>query len=253
MTASVSAPLLAVRRAVAAAAFTAWSAASLRGGASADDVTDAAAAAGLLRIRTTQDAESVLWALARLRNEGYRGARLLLPAPGDVLGLPGPPLLQRQALDAGIAIAFPAGAEPTTRAAVLVPSPEGEWPMQVVDVPVAASSAWPSLRQARAEFATGVAGHATALAELDVAADANGLRQVVLAEDEQPLPALPADWDGDRRELLGRARMVAVLAAAAAADDGAAVSAAEATSRAAHLRALAGISRRAIAAAGSTP
>ncbi len=252
MTASVSAPLLAVRRAVAAAAFGAWGAASLEGGASADDVTDAARAAGIARIRTAAEAESVLWALARLRKEGYRGARLLLPAPGDVLGVPGPPALQRRALDSGTAIAFLPTGDAPTRAAVLIPSIEGDAHLEIVDVSPAVHSAWPTLRQARSEFAAAVVGHAAALADLDVAADATGLRQVVVDEDGQPLPALPPRWDSERRELLGRARMVAVLAATAVTDDGAAVSAAEASSRAAHLRALAGIARRAIATAGST-
>ena len=47
--------------------------------------------------------------------------------------------------------------------------------------------------------------------------------------------------------------LVAVLAATATADDGAAVSAAEASSRSAHLRSLATIARRAMAASVSGP
>lgn len=251
MTASVSAPLLAVRRSVAAAALSAWCTASLQGGASADDVADAALGAGALRVRTMAGSDALLWVLARCRADGFRVGRLVLPAPGDPLGVPGPVVLQRQALAAGAAILLlPADPMPD-QAAVLIPGDEGEWLLEVVAVAPTVPAAWPTLRQARADFTAGVAGHAAALTDLDVAADALGLRRFVLDEDQQPLPALPPHWSSERRELLGRARLVAVLAATAVTDDGSAVSAAEASSRAAHLRSLATIARRAIAAAGS--
>jgi hypothetical protein len=250
VTASVSAPLLAVRRSVAAAALSAWCTASLQGGASADHVADSAAAAGLLRVRTDDGDEPLLWVLAQLRADGFRVGRLILPAPGDPLGVPGPVALQRRALAAGVAILLLPDDPLPARAAVLIPD-DGEWQLEGTDVPPTVPSQWPTLRQSRADFAAGVAGHAAALTDLDVAADALGLRAVVLDEDEQPLPTLPPDWGSERRELLGRARLVAVLAATAMADDGSAVSAVEASSRAAHLRALASIARRAIAAAGS--
>jgi hypothetical protein len=251
VTASVSAPLLAVRRSVAAAALSAWCTASLQGGASADDVADAAAAAGLQRVRSSDGCDALLWVLAGCRADGFRVGRLVLPAPGDPLGVPGPALLQRQALAAGAAIVLLPEDPVPDRAAMLVPGGEGEWLLEVVEVPPTVPAQWPTLRQARADFSAGVAGHAAALTDLDVAADALGLRRLVLDEDEQPLPALPPDWSSERRELLGRARLVAVLAATAVTDDGSAVSAAEASARAAHLRALAAIARRAIAAAGS--
>ncbi len=236
---------------MAAAALTAWITASLRGGASADDVTDAAARAGMQRIRSAHQSQPVIWGLAGLRASGYRAGRLVLPAPGDLLGLTGPSDLNRRAVGAGAAVVLTDEAPAADRAAVLVPAEDGDWAVAEVPLGAAVVSAWPSVRQARAEFVTAVAGHGAALADLDVAADARGLRSVVVDEDEQPLPTLPPQFPDDARELLGRARLVAVLAATATHDDGAAVSAAEASSRSAHLRSLSTIARRAIAAAGS--
>lgn len=253
MTASVSPPLIAVRRAVAVAALTAWTGASLQGGTSADDVCDAAALAGLRQIRTAQEATGPILVLARLRAEGYTSARLVLPAPGDIAGLPGPAPVNVKALAAGAAIVLTVREPTDADAFVLLPADDGEWPVHRVPLSAVVVSSWHSMRQARGEFAAGVAGHSEALAELDVAGDARGLRRLVDGEDEQPLPALPPGLPDDRRELLGRARLVAVLAAAAAQDDGAAVSAAEASSRAAHLRSLGAIARRAIAASVSGP
>jgi len=114
-------------------------------------------------------------------------------------------------------------------------------------------AAWPTLRQARSEFAEAISQHATAISDLDVAADPRGLQAAVLAADDQPLPPLPPELDDERRALLGRARLVALSVAVAAVDDGASISAAEAVSRSQHLRDLAAVARRAIAAAVSSP
>ncbi len=259
MTASVSPPLLAVRRAVNAAALTAWLAASLRGGASADDVADAADAMGLHRVSIGTESHSLLLGLAAFRAQGWNRARLVLPTSGDPRGLPGPPALNARAVSAGAAFlllrADPGEGEPYAprEAIVLVPCDVEQWPTALVPLPASVSSSWPTLRQARSEFVTSITGHSSALMELDVAGDAAGLREVVLDEDDQPLPALPGDFTAERRELLARARLVAILAATAQGDDGASVSAAEATSRAAHLRSLVGIARRAMAASVSPP
>lgn len=192
--------------------------------------------------------ESALWALSRLRGEGYQAARLVLPAPGDVLGMPGPPPLQRAALSAGAAIVLHSDEYPS--ATVLIPA-EHAWQGHQVELSPAIRSAWPTLRQARSEFATAIAGQAAALTELDLAADRGRKRQQVDDADAQPLPQLPPDLAPEQFDLLRRSRMIAFLAATAASDDGAAVSAAEAGSRAMHLRELAGIARRAMAAAVS--
>lgn len=251
MNAPVSAPLSAVRRAVGLAALTAWVGAGLRGGSSADDLTDAAARVGLRRIEAGGESLPVALAVAQLRADGLRVARLVLPAPGDVSGLPGPSSVNQRAISEAAAIILTTDEPTPATATVLMPSEDGQWPTYAVPLSPAVVATWQTVRQARAEFATGVAGHSEALTALDVAADARGLRDVVRQEDDQPLPPLPPPMADDRRELLGRARMVSLLAAAAATDDGAAVSAAEASSRAAHLRSLAGIARRAIAASVS--
>jgi hypothetical protein len=255
MSVPVHQPLTAVRRAVDTAALGAWIAAGLRGGSSSDHIIDAGARVGLRRVLTSSQELPLVLAVGQLRAEGLTGVRLVLPAPGDAAGLPGPPALNQRAIEEGAAIIMTAA--PTTpggpgKATVLVPSQDGQWPTYQVPLPPAVSSGWPTLRGAQVEFTSGVAGHSAALAELDVAADARGLRDVVLTEDDQPLPPLPPGLSDAARELLGRARLVALLAAAGIEDSGSAVSAAEASSRAAHLRALAGIARRAMAAAVSS-
>jgi hypothetical protein len=256
MTASMSVSVPAVRRAVGLAALTAWLGAALPGGSSPDDLADAAARVGLRRIRRDGAVEPLVLAVAALRSEGFARARLVLPAPADPLGLPGPAELNRRAIDAGAAILLLPGTgtepQPPDRAAVLLPCPDDEdWPLRVVPLGPAAASSWPTFTMARSDFGRAVHGHSQALDDLDVAADARGLRGVVEDEDCLPLPPLPPALAGERRDLLARARLVAVLAAAAIADDGRSVSAAEATSRAAHLRALASVARRAIAASVS--
>ena len=252
MTASMSVSVSGVRRAVCLASLTAWLGDALPGGASADDLGDAASRAGLRRVRRAGSAEPLALAVAALRHEGFATSRLVLPAPADPLGLPGPADLNRRALDVGAAILLlPPGPAPD-RATVLVPIlDDDEWPLHVVPLGPAVVSAWPTLAQARAEFVRAVSGHSDALHALDVAGDARGLRDLVEDEDGTPLPPLPPRMAAERRELLGRARLVAVLCAAAMGDDGAAVNAAEATSRAAHLRSLAAVARRSIAAAVS--
>lgn len=253
MDAPVSAPLSAVRRAVGLAALTAWIGASLQGGSSADHLTDAAGRVGLRRVSTATESLPVVLAAAEFRAAGLRVARLVLPAPGDAAGLTGPASLNQRAISEGAAIILTDASPLPGAATVLLPSDDGDWSTYTVPLPAAVVSAWPTSRQARAAFVTAVAGHGDALTALDVAADARGLRDVVQEEDDRPLPALPPAMSDDRRELLGRARLVSLLAAAAATDDGAAVSAAEASSRAAHLRSLAAVARRAIAASVSGP
>jgi len=250
MTASVSAPIIAVRRAVGTAALAAWLDASLQGGASPDDVADAAAAVGMGALRIDGQQRTLLEGLARLRSDGLRGVRLVLPAPGDVSGLPGPPALNRRLLQEGSALII-TGAEPGA-GVVLLPCGDDVFAATPSDLPQAVVASWVGLRVARADFAAAVAAHSRELANLDVAGDVHGLREQVLGEDEQPLPLLPPAFPAERRELLGRARLVAILAATAADDTGRAVSAAEATSRSGHLRALAGVARRALGAAVST-
>lgn len=72
-----------------------WGGAWLAGRTSADDVLDHAS-----RHEWGQPAE-VLEVLGQLRRSGARGLRLVLPVPGDPLGLAGPAAFNLAALDAG--------------------------------------------------------------------------------------------------------------------------------------------------------
>ena len=243
-----------VRRAVALAGLTAWADAFLAGGAPPDGLTDAAHQSGVAQLWVGADQDPVLLALASLRREGYNTARLLLPAPADPAGLPGPPSFNADAIAAGAALLLTESRTTNpARAIAILPEEGPRWQATEIALPAAAVSAWPHWRQARSEFLLAVAGHAEALDRLDVAGDARGLRDIVDHEDMAPLPRLPDGLAGPRQELLARARLVAFLAAAAPYDTGAALSAADTTSRAAHLRALAAAARTAIAASVSGP
>lgn len=244
-----------VRRAVDLAGLTAWLDAFLQGGVSADDVLDAAERVGLRLIRTSQADESPILALAHWRGQGFDTARLVLPTPADPAGLPGPAELTRSCVAAGAAIVLTGlrRNQHPDEAVVIIADDEDIWPARTVPLRAATVGDWLRWREARSEFLLTVSGHADALADLDVAADPRGMRDLVDAEDEEPLPRLPTGLDDSRQELLARARLVAFLAASALHDDGAAINAAEVTSRAAHLRALARAANRAMAAAVSGP
>lgn len=245
-----------VRRAVDLAGLTAWIDAFLQGGVSADDVLDASSRAGLRRLRTTTADESPILALAQWRSLGFDTARLVLPTPADPTGLPGPADLTRACVAAGAAIVLTdlrSSQHPEQAVVIIAEADESVWPARVVPLRAATVGDWLRWREARSEFLQTVTGHTNALTDLNVAADPRGLRDLVTAEDEEPLPRLPDGLGDSRQELLARARLVALLAASAMSDDGGAVNVAEVTSRAAHLRALARAANRALAAAVSGP
>lgn len=246
--------LAGVRRTVALAGLTAWADAFLAGGAPPDGLTDAAHQAGVGQLWLGSDRDPVLLALAALRRQGYNTARLILPAPADAAGLPGPRSFNTEAIAAGAALLITESRTRTPdRAIAILPEEGPRWQGTEVPLPATAVAEWPTWRQARSEFLLAVAGHAEALDKLDVAGDTRGLRDVVDSEDMAPLPRLPDALDGPRQELLARARLVAFLTTTASYDTGAALSAADTTSRAAHLRALARAARVAIAASVSGP
>ena len=104
------------------ATFTVWASAWLVGAAAPDDVLDALAPwADAHDVQAADDAtaaatalpppgapvSSLTFLMATLRRAGPRApARLVLPAPGDVRGLPGPGLFSREATAAGEGVLF---------------------------------------------------------------------------------------------------------------------------------------------------
>jgi hypothetical protein len=240
-----------------------WTTAWLAGEASLPDLVD--------RVAAHDDAHTVtgLWVddlgldqgVARLRAEGVTRARLVLPAPGDPLGLPGPGAFTQAALTAGEGVlalredgsgyglvpsATSHGSELDGTVTTVVWSGYG--------VEVAGPDQGPFLHEAEHDLRIGVVEAARALADLDVArwnpeiGDAlQDLRRSArrgIDEDE-----LPGSWPPRAREVLVTARQLAGVISLAQQDVGGAVDAQEADARDRVLRDLARVVRRARVAA----
>jgi hypothetical protein len=200
-------------------------------------------------------------AVGRLRAEGTRRLRLLLPAPGDPLGLPGPGNFTQAALVAGEAVL---ALREDGSGTGLVPSLTSHgsdldgtvttvlWTAYAVEV--CGPDQGPFLHEAEHDLRLGVVEAARALADLDVArwnpevADAlHDLRRATrhgIDDDE-----LPGSWPPRARQVLVQARQLAGVIHLAAQDDGGAVDTREADARERVLRELARVVRRAKVAA----
>ena len=241
----------------------AWGSAWLAGEASLEE------AAG--RITAHDDAHDVTGlarddlpvdrALTRLRADGVQRLRVVLPAPGDPLGLPGPGPFTSAALEAGEGVL---ALRPDGSGSGLVPAvtPHGsELDGTVTTVrwttsPLTAVAPWPGpyLPEAEHDLRRGVLEVAAALRDLDIArwrpelADAlRDLRAVArggLDDDE-----LPGDYPPRARDVLVRSRQLAGVLELASADAGGAVDTRETAAREDQLRELGRLVRRARVAA----
>lgn len=204
-------------------------------------------------------------AAARLRADGVERLRLVLPAPGDPLGLPGPGEFTSQALAAGEGVLALRSDGSGTGLVPAVTSHGTELDGTVTTVawhafPVEVSGPdqGPFLHEAEHDLRLGVVEAARALADLDVArwnpdvADAlmNLRRDARRGIDHDELPG---SWPSRARELLGRTRQLAALVSLAQQDAGGSVTAVEAQARDAVLRDLARVVRRARVAAYNAP
>ena len=200
-------------------------------------------------------------AVTRLRAAGVTALRVVLPAPGDVVGLPGPGGFSTAALAAAEATLC---LRPDGTAVGLVPSVTSHgsafdgtvttvrWTSFDVAAPLADPG--PFLHDAEHDLRIGVVQCAKVLGELDVArwrpelaAALDALRQQTrrgVTEDE-----LPGGYPIRARELLARARQLAVVLHLAGEDQGGAVDSREATARESALRDLARVVRHAHVAA----
>ena len=190
-----------------------------------------------------------------LRDLRVSGLRLVLPAPGDALGLPGPVDVNTEAIETGECV-LTVGGPPLA----MVPSVEEfgsaydtgylvTWrvhvsePLRVTDVgSLAEAERW--LREALLQAAE-------ALGDLDVARwrpDAAG-RIGSLRSGRGPTGLLPPDSPPRSTRVLDLAWRVRGIVELASEDDGAAVSGWEATRRAEALRGLDQVGRRALVAA----
>jgi len=200
-------------------------------------------------------------ALGRLRAEGVTRVRLVLPAPGDPLGLPGPGPFTGAALDAGEAVIalredgggwglVPALTHHGSELDGTVTSVR--WHAFPVQMP--GPDPGPFLHEAEHDLRVGLMEATQALVDLDVArwdpdvADAlHDLRRAQrkgLADDE-----LPGSWPPRARDLLVRTRALSSLVHLADRTAGGAVDTRQAEERAKVLRDLARVVRRARVAA----
>jgi hypothetical protein len=195
-------------------------------------------------------------ATARLRAGGVTTLRLVLPAPGDPLGLPGPGPFTSAALEAGEGVV---ALRPDGTGTGLVPAVTAHgsaldgtvttvlW--TAFDVAFRGPYSGPFLHEAEHDLRRGVVEVAATLRELDVArwrpdvAEAlRDLRREARAgiDDDE----LPGAHPARARDLLVRARQLAGVVALAGQDTGGAVDTRESAAREASLRELARLVRR---------
>lgn len=200
-------------------------------------------------------------AVGRLRAEGVTTVRVVLPAPGDPLGLPGPGPFTQQALLAGEGVL---ALRPDGRGTGLVPtlsSHGSELDGTVITVTwatypieVTGPDQGPFLHEAEHDLRRGIAEAASALVALDVARwspdlgdaldDLRRAQRLGVDEDE-----LPGSWPTRARQVLTQARLIAGVLSLVGGDIGGAVDAREAEARDRILRDLARVVRRARVAA----
>ncbi len=200
-------------------------------------------------------------ALARLRASGVQRLRLVLPAPGDVVGLPGPGPFTSAALAAseGVLALREDGTGTGLVPEVTAHGSAFDGTVTTVrwtsyDVTVPGPDPGPFLHDAEHDLRRGVVEVASALRDLDVARWRPELagalqdlrRQARTGIDSEELPAC---WPERARALLVQARQLAGVVALATEDTGGAVDTHEAATREAQLRDLARLVRRARVAA----
>ncbi len=200
-------------------------------------------------------------ALGRLRVQGVTTTRLVLPAPGDPLGLPGPGPFTSAALLAGEGV-LALGADGAGWG--LVPSVNSHgsaldgtvttvsW--QAFEIAMPGPDPGPFLHEAEHDLRLGVMEAVQALSDLDLARwdpdmaealdDLRRAKRRGLTEDE-----LPGSWPVRAREVLVQTRALATLVQLATSTTGGAVDSRGAEARAVVLRDLARVVRRARVAA----
>lgn len=228
---------------------TAWGTAALRGQLSPDDAADGVAGRDdpvhrVAGLPGEPEPVTLPYALGRLRALGATGLRLVLPRPGDVAGLPGPPEFNTDALAAGAAVVATGGCT-----LALLPATRAQWSAHRVDddprTPL-------DLRAAEHELGRAIREGAAELTRLDVAAWDPAAAEV-LDRGHGSRPALPRSAGGDAHRLLALALRISAVVEVAAGSEGRSVTGAEAGARARVLRDLDDAARHAVEAACSAP
>lgn len=240
------------------ATLTVWASAWLAGAAAPDDVLDALAPwAQLHEVHaaddTTAEAASLptlasrpttlTFLFAAMRRAAPRTpARLVLPAPGDVRGLPGPGVFSREATAAGEGVLFPEVAM-VTGGLGIVPTPVVDGVLRWTVFPVPEPGPVPeyvAVSQAERDLREQVRQSASVLTSLGVARHRPGVREEIAAAlRARPESRWPDGMPGQPLRVLQQADEVeAILAAALLDDPGGALSASAASARREALRPL---------------
>jgi hypothetical protein len=228
------------------ATFTVWCSAWLAGAAAPDDVldalapwadahdvqaADAATAAATALPEPGSPVSSLTFLLAALRRAAPRSpARLVLAAPGDVRGLPGPGVFSREATAAGEGVLF---VDPGLG---IVPTQVADGVLRWTVYPVPEPGPVPefvALSQAERELRDQVRQSTSVLTSLGVARHRPGVREEIAAAlRSRPASLWPAGMPGQSLRVLQQADEVdAILAAASVDEPGGALTASAATAR----------------------
>jgi len=227
-----------------------WSSAWLAGAAAPDDVLDALAPWAQAHDVQAADEETAIFTslsapgtpvsslaflLATLRRSGRGPARMVLPVPGDIRGLPGPGAFSREATAAGEGVLFAdaaLGVVPRTIADGVV-----RWTVYRVPDPGPVPE-YVALNQAERDLREQVRQSASVLTSLGVARHRPGVREEIAAAlRSRPASLWPAGMPGQALRVLQHADEVeAILAAAQVDEPGGALSASAAQARREALR-----------------
>jgi hypothetical protein len=245
----------------------AWGTAALTGGASADQARAAVQGSDEQHAVTVSggaplggcDGGSVTALLTELRAAGVRGLRVVLPVPGDVLGLPGPAPLNAEALEAGecvVAVGGPDVAlvpEVAEFGSAWEPGAHVTWTVHAA-TPSAVTD-FGSVAEAERHLREAMSDGITALNDLDVARWRDDAADAIdeLRHGSGPAGLLPPGTSPRAVRVVDLAWRVRGIAELAADDAGGAVSGWEVGTRAATLRELASVGRRALVAAVNEP
>jgi len=234
----------------AAGRLAAWGGAALAGTVSPDEAADQVTGAHdpahrVLGLPDEPVPVNLPYALARLRSLGATGLRLVLPRPGDVTGLPGPPAFNERAVARGEAV-LTVGGSPLG----LLGEGRGTWSV----VPVGTDRRTPmSVADASRELDAAMRESTALLLRLDVARWEPAAAEVLAARSRSVRAELPMSVDQRAHLLLSQAQRIAAVVELARGGDGTAVTAEEMASRAGVLRDLDRAARRAVEAACSAP
>ncbi len=193
-----------------------------------------------------------------LLTERATSVRVVLPAPGDLLGLPGPAAFNTDATEVGEGVvtdtrdpASALGLVPavTEFGSVWEPGAMVTWHAHQVESRRVTD--WGSLAEAERALRQALTQSTEALASLDVARWREDAADRIAAVRDGGLPrdAVPPSTDQRAVRVLATAARVRAIVALASEDDGAAISGWEAAQRSQALAGVDGVARRAMAAA----